>query len=180
MGITALTRTARGGGGRGIIWSNHIALNLGYPELENLVLNVDRDGMDDWTYLLTKYKNAPFVCAGFDKAEQEKAKKVTPDAMGGIGYNVYPLLAAVNGKTDANVVGGWGNPSSGPISLSAITHTSSRCMYASSYDWHLSGEDRRAYDRFGKNKAAMAFWDGSSRMVTKTEFDRAIETPDKH
>ena len=51
-------------------------------------------------------------------------------------------------------------------------------MYASSYDWHLANTGTRAYNRFGKDKAAMVFWDGSSRLVTRLEYDRAINTPD--
>lgn len=162
-------------GGRGIIWINHIAPNIGYPELETQPLNVSRDGMDAWTYLLTRYKSAPFVCAGLDKTELAKAKAKTPDAIGGVGYNVQPLLASVGGSTVNNA--SWGNVSV-PISISAITHLSSRCMYASSYDWHLIGASSRAYNRFGKDKAAMVFWDGSSRIVSRVEYDRAIATPD--
>jgi prepilin-type N-terminal cleavage/methylation domain-containing protein len=162
-------------GGRGIIWINHIAPNIGYPELEAQALNKSRDGMDQWTYLLTKYKSAPFVCGGLDKTELGKAKAKTPDAIGGIGYNVQPLLASVGGSTVNNA--SWGNIGA-PIFMSTITHLSSRCMYASSYDWHLVGADSRAYNRFGKDKAAMVFWDGSSRVVSKVEYDRAIATPD--
>lgn len=162
-------------GGRGIIWINHIAPNIGYPELETQPLNQSRDGMDQWTYLMTKYKRAPFVCGGFDKAELAKGKAKTSDAMGGIGYNVQPLLASVGGSTVNNA--SWGNV--GPmIALSRITYLSSRCMYASSYDWHLVGADSRAYNRFGKNKAAMVFWDGSCSMVSKADYDSAIATPD--
>lgn len=38
----------------------------------------------------------------------------------------------------------------------------------------------RAYNRFRKDKAAMVVWDGSSRVVSKIEYDRAIKTPDRH
>lgn len=162
-------------GGRGIIWINHIAPNIGYPELETQALNQSRDGMDQWTYLLTRYKSAPFICGGFKKTELAKGKAKTQDAMGGIGYNVQPLLASVGGSTANNA--SWGNVGA-PISISAITHMSSRCMYASSYDWHLVGANSRAYNRFGRDKAAMVFWDGSCRLVSKIEYDRAIATPD--
>ncbi len=108
-------------GGRGIIWINHIAPNIGYPELESLALNQSRDGLGQWTYLLTRYKSAPFVCGGLDKTELEKAKAKTSDVMGGIGYNVQPLLASVGGSTVNNA--SWGNVGA-PISLSAITHLS--------------------------------------------------------
>jgi prepilin-type N-terminal cleavage/methylation domain-containing protein len=162
-------------GGRGIIWINHIAPNIGYPELETRPLNQSREGMDQWTWLLTKYKSAPFVCGGLDKTELAKTKAKTPDAIGGIGYNVQPLLASVGGSTVNNA--SWGNIGA-PISISTISHLSSRCMYASSYDWHLVGSNSRAYNRFGKNKAAMVFWDGSSRLVSKVEYDIAIATPD--
>ncbi|MEO5712843.1 MAG: type II secretion system protein [Luteolibacter sp.] len=164
-------------GGRGIIWINHIAPNIGYPELETQALNQSRDGMDQWTYLLTKYKDAPFVCGGFEKTELAKGKAKTQDAMGGIGYNVQPLLASVGGSTVNNA--SWGSVGA-PISISAITYLSSRCMYASSYDWHLVGTASRAYNRFGKDKAAMVFWDGSCRLVSKVEYDSAIATPDLH
>lgn len=162
-------------GGRGIIWINHIAPNIGYPELETQVLNKSVDGMDQWTYLLTKYKSAPFVCGALKDEELSKAKNATIDAIGGIGYNTSPLATSKLGPGPNNA--SWGAPSA-PIPLSLITHTSTRCMYASSYDWHLSNEGTRAYHRFGKDKAAMVFWDGSSRLVTKIEYDRAIYTPD--
>jgi len=162
-------------GGRGIIWINHIAPNIGYPELDpradSPMLNKSRDGMDQWTYLLTRYKDAPFVSAEFEGDELAKAKKKTGDAMGGIGYNIQPLLPTSSANNAS-----WGNPSA-PIALSAITDHSDRCMYASSYDWHLADTPSRAYNRFGKNKAAMVFWDGSSRLVTRIEYDRAINTP---
>lgn len=164
-----------GVGGRGLILINHIGPNIGYPELETEALNKAKDGMDQWTYLLTKYKTAPFVCGGFDQAEQVKAKAKTQDAMGGIGYNVQPLLASVGGSSANNA--SWGNISE-TIPYSRITNLSSRCMAASSYDWHLVGENTRAYNRFGKDKAAMVFWDGSCRLVTKIEYNRAIDTPD--
>jgi hypothetical protein len=48
-----------------------------------------------------------------------------------------------------------------------------------SYDWHLEGNDKRAYNRFGKERAAMVFWDGSSRLVNRSEYDRAIASPEK-
>lgn len=169
-----------GVGGRGVIWINHIASNVGYPELDPsadppVLLNKSNGGMDQWTYLMKQYKSAPFVCQGFNKAEQAIAKRQTPDAIGGIGYNVQPMLASVGGNGSINA--SWGSPSV-PIQFSRITHSSSRCMYASSYDWHLFSSSTRAYDRFGKNKAAMVFWDGAARLVTKTEYDRAISTPD--
>lgn len=162
-------------GGRGIIWINHIAPNIGYPELETQVLNKEVDGLDQWTYLLTRYKNAPFVCGALKDEELAKAKKATIDAIGGIGYNTSPLATSKLGAGPNNA--SWGAPSA-PISLSLITHATSRCMYASSYDWHLANEGTRAYNRFGKDKAAMVFWDGSIRLVSKIEYNRAINTPD--
>ena len=164
-----------GQGGRGLIWINHIAPNIGYPELETQALNQSRGGMDQWTYLLTKYKNAPFVCGGFVREELAAGKAKTPDAMGGIGYNVQPLLASVGGSTTNNA--SWGSVGP-PISLSLITCPGARCMFASSYDWHLVGTNSRAYNRFGKDKAGMVLWDGSCRLVNRIEYDCAIATPD--
>ena len=66
-----------GVGGRGIIWINHIAPNIGYPELETQVLNKSVDGMDQWTYLLTKYKSAPFVC-GASRMKSWKRRRRPP------------------------------------------------------------------------------------------------------
>jgi hypothetical protein len=164
-----------GVGGRGIIWINHIAPFIGFPDLETQLLNQSVDGLDQWTYLMTMHKGAPFICGAFDDKEMAIAKTVTRDAIGGIGYNVNPLSSASgSGPNNAS----WGNPSA-PIQLSRITETSTRCMYASSYDWHLVGTQARAYNRFGKDKAAMVFWDGSCRMVSRLEFDRAIATPEK-
>lgn len=112
-------------GGRGIIWINHIAPNIGYPDLEIQALNRGRDGMDQWAYLLTRYKRAPFVCGGLDKIELPKAKLKTPDAIGGIGYNLQPLLAAVGGKADNNA--SWRGIGA-PVSMSATTLLSYRCL----------------------------------------------------
>ena len=162
-------------GGRGIIWINHIAPNIGYPEVETRVLNKSVDGLDQWTYLLTKYKDAPFVCGMLKDVELAKAKKATIDAIGGIGYNTSPLATSKLGLGQPNA--SWGAPSP-PIPLSLVTHASSRCMYASSYDWHLQNEGTRAYHRFGKDKAAIVFWDGTVRLVTQTEYNRSINTPD--
>ena len=131
--------------------------------------------MDQWTYLLTKYKNAPFVCGALKGDELTKSKKATIDAIGGIGYNTSPLATSKLGAGPNNA--SWGAPSA-PISFSLVTYPSSRCMYASSYDWHLANKGTRAYNRFGKDKAAMVFWDGSIRLVTKIEYNRAINTPD--
>lgn len=164
-------------GGRGLIWINKIAPNLGFPELGDQPLNKTRDGLDQWQYLLTKYKDAPFICGGFNGAELEKSKKATGDAIGGIGYNEHPWQPS-NGNANAFWNIGTG-PYKAPPQLTAITFESSRCMYASSYDWHLY-DSSRAYDRFGKNNAAMVFWDGSCRMVNKLQFNRAIDRPDKH
>jgi prepilin-type N-terminal cleavage/methylation domain-containing protein len=165
-----------GKGGRGIIWINHIADYIGNPELEEQPLNKSVDGMDQWTYMMTRYEDALFVCGGFDKDEEAQAKRTTPDAIGGIGYNVKPLSSERDkGPTNAS----WGSVSS-PIRLARITHQSDRCMYASSYDWHLVSTGTRAYNRFGKDKAAMVFWDGSCRTVSKEEYDRAINSPEKH
>jgi len=162
------------GGGRGIIWINVIAPNLGFSELADQPLNRPRDGMDQWTHLLTKYKDAPFVCSGFVKEEIDKAKAATRDAIGGIGYNASPWL-----PTNGNANSFW-NVGTGafkaPVQLSSINRESSRCMYASSYDWHLF-DSARAFNRFGRNKAAMVFWDGSARFVNRIEFNRAIENP---
>lgn len=95
--------------------------------------------------------------------------------MGGIGYNVRPQSSALNrGPANAS----WGSISA-PIPLSRITEQTRRCMYASSYHWHLEGTQTRAYDRFGKDKAAMVFWDGSSHLVTRIEYDKAIASPEK-
>lgn len=164
-----------GVGGRGIIWINHIGPNIGYPDIENEVLNKSRNGMDQWTYLMTTFKGAPFVCQAFNKDEQAIARKQTQDAMGGIGYNVRPQSSALNrGPANAS----WGSISA-LIPLSRITEQTTRCMYASSYDWHLEGTDKRAYNRFGKERAAMVFWDGSSRLVNRSEYDRAIASPEK-
>jgi hypothetical protein len=161
-------------GGRGIIWINHIAPNIGFSDLETKPLNKNVNGMDQWTYLMTSYKQAPFVCRGFNKDEMKKAQAKTPDAIGGIGYNIKPLSSATaGGPTNAS----WGSVSA-PIALSRITHQDQRCMYASSYDWHLVGAGTHAYNRFGRNKAVMVFWDGSSRVVSKTEFLRAINSPE--
>jgi len=161
-------------GGRGLIWINKIASNLGESELADQVLNQPKGGMDQWQYLLTHYKNAPFVCGGFVKEEVEKAKKTTGDAIGGIGFNAAPWLP-ISGNANA-----FWNQGSGdfraPVRSSAITRMSGRCMYASSYDWHLFDRSR-AYNRFGKNKAAMVFWDGSARLVNRIEFNRAVENP---
>jgi len=123
-----------------------------------------------------KYKSAPFVCAGFNKDEQAKAKKKTPDANGGIGYKCTPLSSK---QTDGPNNASWGSIGA-PIQLSQITMQNARCMYASSYDWHLVGSDSRAYNRFGKGKAAMVFWDGSSRVVSRREYDNAIKSPEQH
>lgn len=162
-------------GGRGIIWINHIAPNIGFPELETQLLNKPVDGMDQWTYLLTKYKSAPFVCAALKGDELAKTKKATIDAIGGIGYNTSPLATSKLGAGPNNA--SWGAPSA-PIPFASITHPTSRCMYASSYDWHLANTGARSYSRFGKDKSAMVFWDGSCRLVTRLEYDRAINTPD--
>ncbi len=162
-------------GGRGIIWINHIAPNIGYPELELQMLNKSVDGMDQWTYLLTRYKSAPFVCGALKDGELAITKKTTIDAIGGIGYNTSPLATSKLGQGPNNA--SWGAPSD-PIPLSSVTFQSSRCMYASSYDWHLANTGTRAYNRFGKDKAAMVFWDGSSRLVSRVEYDRTINTPD--
>ncbi|MEY3896851.1 MAG: hypothetical protein RLZZ214_2371 [Verrucomicrobiota bacterium] len=165
-------------GGRGIIWINHIAPNIGYPELETQALNKSRDGMNPWTYLLTKYKNAPFVCGGFENEELLAAQVKTGDAMGGIGYNVN-LMKTSAGWGEPKFNANWGAIYPG-IAISLISYPSARCMYASSYDWHLQDVPCRAYNRFGKNKAAMVFWDGSTRLVSKVEYNRAIDKPDQH
>jgi len=159
-----------GGGGRGLIWINHIAPYLGYDELEDQMLNEGANGQDQWDYLLTRYRSAPFVCPGLNSEELAKTKASTIDAIGGIGYNVRMW---VNGQSRNNA--SWGGVSE-PIRFATITHISSRCMLASGYDWHLVGRNGdRAYDRFGKNSAAMVFWDGSGRVVDREEYDRAID-----
>ena len=163
-------------GGRGIIWINQIASDLGYPELEDQLLNQSKEGMDQWAYMLKKYKDAPFLCSALAETELEETKRTTIDAIGGIGYNASPWLPTNQG---ANAFWNLGaGPFKAPPQLNAITFASSRCMYASSYDWHLF-DNSRAYNRFGKNKAAMVFWDGASRMVTRSEFNLAVERPDK-
>lgn len=164
------------GGGRGIIWLNQIAPNLGYPQLEEQLLNKPRDGMDQWEYMLTTYKDAPFICGGLVGPELEKTKSATTDAIGGIGYNATPWLPE---NANANAVWNVGaGPFKAPPKLMAITRTSTRCMYACSYDWHLfNNPGTRAYDRFGKNKSAMVTWDGSGRLVNKTEYNKSIDNP---
>jgi prepilin-type N-terminal cleavage/methylation domain-containing protein len=178
-GFVPIGDAGASGGGRGLIWINQIAPNLGNPELEDQQLNQGQDGMDQWSYLLTKYKSAPFVCGALVGTELAMAKSKTVDAIGGISCNANPWLPA-NGNANASWNVGTG-AFKAPPQLNAITYASSRCMYASGYDWHLFGTSGvRAYNRFGKNKAAMVFWDGSSRIVNKAEYDRAIERPDKH
>ncbi len=165
-----------GAGGRGIIWINHIAPNIGYPELETQPLNKSVDGMDQWTYLVTKYKNASFVCGALTGNELTITKRTTIDAIGGIGYNINPQKTSlINGLTN----GSFNGNISPPITLSSVTYQEVRCMYASSYDWHLGNNSTYAHNRFGKNKAAMVFWDGACRLVTKTEYIRAVGSPDK-
>jgi len=137
---------------RGLIWINEIAPNLGYTELIGQQLNQQRESLDQWTYLLTKYKSAPFVCGALVGTELEIAKRTTVDAIGGIGYNASPWTPN-NGGANAFWNKGEG-AFKAPPQLIAVTNTSTRCMYASSYDWHLFG-GARAYNRFGKNKAAM-------------------------
>ena len=165
-GFVPIGDAGASGGGRGLIWINQIAPNLGDPELEDQQLNEGREGMDQWTYLLTKYKSAPFVCGALVGTELAMAKSKTGDAIGGISCNANPWLPA-NGNANASWNVGTG-AFKGPPQLNAITYPSSRCMCASGYDWHLfAGSGVRAYNRFGKDKSAMVFWDGSCRIVNK-------------
>lgn len=178
-GIIPMGDKGGSSGGRGVIWLNEMGPDLGYPDLQDQLLNNPPSGKDQWDYMLTTYKGASFVCGGLTGTELAKTKKATVDAIGGIGYNALPFLLSSGGSGNANA--SW-NTNTGefraPPPLTSITHPTSRCMFASSYDWHLF-TSARAYNRFGKNKAAMAFWDGSSQMVSRVEFDRAIEQPDK-
>lgn len=178
-GVIPIGDAGRDGGGRGVIWLNKIGADLGFPNLEEQLLNKPPDGNDQWDYMLTTFKGAPFICGALNGTELAKAKKATTDAIGGIGYNATPFLLSTGGSGNANA--SWNKSQDqfrAPPALTTITHQSSRCMLASSYDWHLFG-DARAYNRFGRNKAAMVFWDGSCRIVNRLEFDRAIERPDK-
>jgi hypothetical protein len=102
-----------------------------YLELEPEALYRSRDGMDQWIYLLTKYKNAPYVCGGFENEELVAAQGKARDAMGGVGYNVN-LMKTSAGCGEPKFNANWGAISPG-IAFSVISYPSSRCMYASSF-----------------------------------------------
>lgn len=89
--------------------------------------------MDQWIYLLTKYKNAPFVCGGFENEELVAAQGKTRDAMGSVGCNLN-LMKPSAGWGEPKFNANWGAISLG-IAFSLISYPSSRCMYASSYVW---------------------------------------------
>ena len=115
----------------------------------------------------TIFADAAFVCTAWlaDPAEIQRTKDTTPDPIGGIGYNI---------DTGAGRNASWGSPAD-PIPLMSVTEPSNRIIFASSYDWYLGwGETRRAYNRFGTNKALAVYWDGHAASVDRETYDAGV------
>lgn len=170
-------------GQRGIIWVNHLARYLDHPELEPGASNFHELTWEDIT---GKYAKAAWVCpgvllkifvpdskAGLGKIQLDRIKAQTPDPIGGVGYNVKPS-APENKSANANWNTHWTDTT---FNWAALSKMSWRGVFASSCDWHLEKGGARAYDRFGTNRAVMTFFDGSSRFVNRTEFDKALDIP---
>lgn len=171
------------GGGRGIIWINYLAPYLGQPELAIDATNFHAIAWEDIT---RKYVKSPWVCPAIQwkmsvadssgpgsGTQLDRVKQQTPDPIGGVGYNVKPLLPE-QGNANANWDKNWKDTEFVWSRLNKLSH---RGIFASSYDWHLEHGGARAYHRFGKNKAVMVFMDGSARFVTQSEFDMALDNP---
>ena len=128
-----------------------------------------------WERLEGPYSSEAFVCTNWVGDEIQKTKDRTQDPIGGIGYNIFPLSKeGYSGGFNAN----WGRQAT-PTKLARITEPTRRICFASAYDWHLvGGETVRAYDRFGPDQAAAAFWDGHVAMVDRETYDNAISSPE--
>lgn len=165
------------GGNRGLIWVNAIAPYIGRPELQNRVIN-------DWGWegITGEFRRDVWVSgnllskqAGSAMTELERCRAKTQDPIGGIGYNVYP--SAENGSLGTHNAN-WGRPAP-KFALASITYQPFRLLLATSYDWHLVGDDARAFHRFGRNKAAIVYFDGHVEIADPTRYARAISHPDQ-
>lgn len=166
-----------GSGGRGLIWVNLLSPYFQQPDLRD-------NPIESWDAITSKYRKQPWVCpnlnytqSGETRSELQIVKSSTVDPIGGIGYNINPLMPA-NWMTNAK---GWGGTVE-TVYLHSLEFPTKRIAFASAYDWHLWGGStaKWAFNRFGPSRAAAVYFDGHAAMVNKVSFQNGILDPTKN
>jgi prepilin-type N-terminal cleavage/methylation domain-containing protein len=145
-------------------WINRLLAYAGHPELAETNLN---DWWDRPPSLV--FKDPGIGLPG----EMDRIRATTPDAIWGFGYNVQPLL-----PENPLFLADWQEQPLDGITLSAIPRPSKRILFASAYDWHIAGSGpKRAYDRYGKDRALGVFFDGRATVLSRAEYENAYQSP---
>lgn len=143
-----------------------------------------------WSVRLVPYfneennaKSARFACPKWRSDATSKtaynwgyAMNVTPGFEGAASTSDQKAVSVITHKTNGTATGRT-------FLFSAITHQSRRLFFCDSHQWHVRGQhieqnnQLSAYDRHGRNRCNVVFFDGHMETLTPRGVDSAIHDP---